>query len=117
MSENFKKSGKLSYMPQYNYDNRKSEAPIIEVKKPQNKKPCKIDKSKVVTLAFRVIYLVIFAVTAVALYKATNGVFLLTESYSEIHNSIEIAGGAAVMLPIIFVLERLVTYYVKNFMD
>ena len=40
MNEQFKKSGKLSYLPQYNYDNnRKSEAPIIEVVKerPQKK--------------------------------------------------------------------------------
>lgn len=41
MSNDFKKSGngKLTYMPQYNYNNRKSEAPVIEVVKerPQKK--------------------------------------------------------------------------------
>jgi hypothetical protein len=41
MNEQFKQSGdgKLTYMPQYNYNNRKSEAPIIEVVKerPQKK--------------------------------------------------------------------------------
>ena len=40
MSNEFKKSGngKLTYMPQYNYNNRKSEAPVIEVpRKPQRK--------------------------------------------------------------------------------
>lgn len=41
MSNEFKKSGngKLTYIPQYNYSNRKSEAPVIEVVKerPQKK--------------------------------------------------------------------------------
>lgn len=41
MNNQFKKSGdgKLTYMPQYNYNNRKSEAPVIEVVKerPQKK--------------------------------------------------------------------------------
>ena len=41
MNEQFKKSGngKLIYMPQYNFNNRKSEAPVIEVVKerPQKK--------------------------------------------------------------------------------
>lgn len=41
MNDQFKKSGdgKLTYMPQYNYNNRKSEAPVIEVVKerPQKK--------------------------------------------------------------------------------
>ena len=41
MNDQFKKSGdgKLTYMPQYNYNNRKSETPVIEVVKerPQKK--------------------------------------------------------------------------------
>lgn len=41
MNNQYKKSGdgKLTYMPQYNYNNRKSEAPVIEVVKerPQKK--------------------------------------------------------------------------------
>lgn len=41
MDNQFKQSGdgKLTYMPQYNYNNRKSEAPVIEVVKerPQKK--------------------------------------------------------------------------------
>lgn len=40
MNDQFKKSGdgKLSYMPQYNFNNRKSEAPIIEVSRKSQKK-------------------------------------------------------------------------------
>ena len=40
MSNEFKKSGngKLTYMPQYNFNNRKSEAPIIEVKTSKSQK-------------------------------------------------------------------------------
>lgn len=40
MNNQFKKSGngKLTYMPQYNFNNRKSEAPIIEVKTAKSQK-------------------------------------------------------------------------------
>lgn len=40
MNEHYKKSGngKLTYMPQYNFNNRKSEAPIIEVKTSKSQK-------------------------------------------------------------------------------
>lgn len=40
MNNQFKKSGdgKLTYMPQYNYNNRKSEAPVIEVVKERPQK-------------------------------------------------------------------------------
>lgn len=117
MSNGFKKSGKLSYLPQYNTDNRKSEAPIIEVKKSPQKKPYKIDKSKVVGLFFRLVYLIIGIVTVIELYKVTNGQFVFSESYSAIHDSLNMAGGSAIMIAIIFLLERLVTYYVENFMD
>ena len=115
MSNGFKKSGKLSYLPQYNTDNRKSEAPSIEVKKSPQKKPYKIDKSKVVSLLFKAIYFVMLVVTLVALYNATNGAFLLTESYSEIHDSLQIASGSAIMFIFALLLERLVSYYVENF--
>ena len=119
MSEQFKKSGKgkLDYLPQYNHDNRKSEAPIIEVKKSPQKKPYKIDKSKVVGLFFRVVYLIIGIVTVIELYKVTNGQFVFSESYSAIHDSLQISGGALLLLPIIFLLERMVVYYVENFME
>lgn len=120
MIEKFKKSGKgkLDYLPQYNHDDRKSEAPIIEVgtRKKSQRSPYKVDKSKVVSLVFRAIYLIMFAVTVVALFKATDGQFLFTDSYSGIHDSLNIAGGSAIMIAIIFLLERLVVYYVENFM-
>lgn len=120
MSNEFKKSGKLSYLPQYNHkDDSETEATIIEVvnrRKPQKKK-YKIDKSKVVSLVFRAIYLVLFIATAVAVYKATNGQFLFTESYSEILDSQHIVGGSAIMCVFIIILERLVVFYVENFMD
>ena len=118
MIEQFKKSGRLNYLPQYNHkDDDESEAVIIEVKtrKPQKRK-YKIYKTKVVSLFFRLVYLIMFAVTVVALFKATDGQFLFTESYSAIHDSLQIAGGAALMFPIILLLERLVVYYVENFM-
>lgn len=40
MNDQFKKSGdgKLTYMPQYNYNNRKSEAPVIEIVKERPQK-------------------------------------------------------------------------------
>lgn len=40
MNEHYKQSGdgKLTYMPQYNYNNRKSEAPVIEVRKSKSQK-------------------------------------------------------------------------------
>lgn len=40
MNNQFKKSGdgKLTYMPQYNFNNRKSEAPIIEIKTSKSQK-------------------------------------------------------------------------------
>lgn len=40
MNEHYKQSGdgKLTYMPQYNYNNRKSEAPVIEVVKERPQK-------------------------------------------------------------------------------
>lgn len=114
MIEQFKKSGRLNYLPQYNHkDDDESEAVIIEVKT----RKYKIDKTKVVSLFFRLVYLIMFAVTVVALFKATDGQFLFAESYSAIHNSLQIAGGSASMIAIIFLLERLVTYYVENFMD
>ena len=118
-NDTFKKSGKLSYLPQYNHDDRKSEAPIIEVptKRPQKNKKYKIDKSKVVSLIFRAIYLVLFIATVVAVYKATSGQFLFTESYSEILSSQHIVGGSAIMCIFIIIMERLVTFYVENFMD
>ena len=119
MSEQFKKSGRLNYLPQYNHkDDDESEAVIIEVKtrKPQKRK-YKIDKSKVVGLFFRLVYLIIGIVTVIELYKVTNGQFVFSESYSAIHDSLNIAGGSAIMIAIIFLLERLVTYYVENFMD
>lgn len=121
MSNEFKKSGngKLTYMPQYNHkDDSETEAPIIEVvkRKPQ-KKNYKIDKSKVVSLVFRLIYLVLFVATVIAVYKATNGQFLFTESYSEILDSQHIVGGSAIMCVFIIILERLVVFYVENFMD
>ena len=121
MNELFKKSGngKLTYMPQYNHDDRKSEAPIIDVEKrrPQRRRNDKIDKSKVVSLVFRLIYLILFICTLVAVYKATNGQFIFTESYSELLDSQHIVGGSAIMCVFIIILERLVVFYVENFMD
>ena len=40
MNNQFKQSGdgKLTYMPQYNFNNRKSETPIIEVSRKSQKK-------------------------------------------------------------------------------
>lgn len=119
-NDTFKKSGngKLTYMPQYNHDDSKTEATIIEVKtsKPQKRK-YKIDKSKVVSLVFRLIYLIQFIVTLVAIYNATSGQFIFTESYSELLDSQHIAGGSAIMCVFIIILERLVVFYVENFMD
>lgn len=119
MNEQFKKAGKLSYLPMYNHDDRKSEAPIIdlEIRRPQRRRNDKIDKSKVVSLIFRIIYLIIFITTLVVLYNDTNGQFIFTESYSEILSSQHTAGGAAIMCVFTIILERLVVFYVKNFMD
>lgn len=119
MSNEFKKSGRLTYLPQYNHkDDSENEATIIEVvnrRKPQKK--YKIDKSKVVSLVFRFIYLIQFIVTLVAIYNATSGQFIFTESYSELLDSQHIAGGSAIMCVFVIILERLVVFYVENFMD
>lgn len=118
MSNEFKKSGRLTYLPQYNHkDDSETEAPIIEVVKRKPQKKYKIDKSKVVSLVFRLIYLVQFIVTLVAIYNATSGQFIFTESYSELLDSQHIAGGSAIMCVFVIILERLVVFYVENFMD
>lgn len=116
-NDTFKKAGKLSYLPMYNHDDRKSEAPIIDVEKRRPQKKYKIDKSKVVSLAFRLVYLILFIATVVSVYKTTNGQFLFTESYSEILDSQHTVGGAAIMCVFIIIMERLVVFYVENFMD
>jgi hypothetical protein len=121
MNNQFKQSGKgrLTYLPQYNHDDSKTEATIIEVKpvKPQKRRNNKIDKSKVISLIFRAIYLIMFVATLVMLYHDTNGQFIFAESYMEILNSQHTVGGSAIMYVFVIIMERLVVFYVENFMD
>lgn len=66
MSNEFKKSGngKLTYMPQYNFNNRKSEAPIIDV---ETRRPQKKDDSLSLTTKIKSFILIIGAVILVGI--------------------------------------------------
>ena len=66
MNNQFKKSGdgKLTYMPQYNYNNRKSEAPVIEVVK---ERPQKKDNGLSLTTKIKSVIILVCAVILVGI--------------------------------------------------
>lgn len=66
MNNQFKKSGdgKLTYMPQYNFNNRKSEAPIIDV---ETRRPQKKDDNLSLTTKIKSFILLVCAVILVGI--------------------------------------------------
>lgn len=66
MNEQYKQSGdgKLTYMPQYNFNNRKSEAPIIDV---ETRRPQKKDDNLSLTTKIKSFILLVCAVILVGI--------------------------------------------------